>query len=121
MWTATRKLLGECDLFPGLEQAEQVVANIPCTVTDDRMRTRTRHSILISSKQLSDPIRTARSFSKFVSRSFSKFVTTHSYSLLSHTASLAQHHILVEDGLDNRIGLIDWEYASWYPEHWDYL
>ncbi|KAF2188828.1 kinase-like protein [Zopfia rhizophila CBS 207.26] len=38
--------------------------------------------------------------------------------LFSH-GDLAQHNILIKDG---RItGLLDWEYAGWYPEHWDYI
>jgi aminoglycoside phosphotransferase (APT) family kinase protein len=38
--------------------------------------------------------------------------------VFSH-GDLAQHNILVKDG---RItGLIDWEYAGWYPEHWEYI
>ena len=33
---------------------------------------------------------------------------------------LVQHNILVRD--DGRIsGLIDWEYAGWYPEYWEYV
>jgi aminoglycoside phosphotransferase len=38
--------------------------------------------------------------------------------VFSH-GDLAQHNILVKNG---RItALLDWEYAGWYPEHWDYL
>lgn len=38
--------------------------------------------------------------------------------VFSH-GDLAQHNILVKDG---RItGLLDWEYAGWYPEYWDYI
>jgi aminoglycoside phosphotransferase len=38
--------------------------------------------------------------------------------VFSH-GDLAQHNILVKDG---RItGLLDWENAGWYPEHWDYI
>ncbi|KAL5116988.1 hypothetical protein ACEQ8H_005074 [Pleosporales sp. CAS-2024a] len=32
---------------------------------------------------------------------------------------LAQHNILVKDG--QITGLLDWENAGWYPEHWDYI
>ncbi|KAF1831239.1 kinase-like protein [Decorospora gaudefroyi] len=38
--------------------------------------------------------------------------------VFSH-GDLSQHNILVKDG---RItGLIDWETAGWYPEHWEYI
>lgn len=32
---------------------------------------------------------------------------------------IAQHNILVKDG--QITGLLDWENAGWYPEHWDYI
>lgn len=32
---------------------------------------------------------------------------------------LAQHNILVKDGMIT--GVIDWEYAGWYPEYWEYV
>jgi aminoglycoside phosphotransferase (APT) family kinase protein len=55
-----------------------------------------------------DPIRTAL---------FKQIRNDHRI-VFSH-GDLAQHNILVKDG---RItGLIDWEYAGWYPEHWDYI
>jgi aminoglycoside phosphotransferase (APT) family kinase protein len=38
--------------------------------------------------------------------------------VFSH-GDLAQHNILVKDGQIK--GLIDWEFAGWYPEHWDYI
>lgn len=38
--------------------------------------------------------------------------------VFSH-GDIAQHNILVQD---NQItGLLDWEYAGWYPEYWDYV
>jgi len=38
--------------------------------------------------------------------------------VFSH-GELAQHNILVQNGRIN--GLLDWENAGWYPEHWDYI
>ncbi|CAI6342013.1 unnamed protein product [Periconia digitata] len=38
--------------------------------------------------------------------------------VFSH-GDIVQHNILVENG--KVTGLIDWEYAGWYPEHWDYI
>jgi aminoglycoside phosphotransferase len=38
--------------------------------------------------------------------------------VFSH-GDFAQHNILVQDG--RVTGLIDWEYAGWYPEHWEYI
>jgi aminoglycoside phosphotransferase (APT) family kinase protein len=38
--------------------------------------------------------------------------------VFSH-GDLAQHNILVKNG--QITGLLDWEYAGWYPEHWDYI
>jgi thiamine kinase-like enzyme len=32
---------------------------------------------------------------------------------------LNQHNIIVRDG--RVVGLIDWECAGWFPEHWDYI
>jgi aminoglycoside phosphotransferase (APT) family kinase protein len=59
-------------------------------------------------KTVPDPIRTAL---------FQQI--RHDHRIVFSHGDLAQHNILVEDG---RItGLIDWEYAGWYPEHWDYL
>jgi aminoglycoside phosphotransferase (APT) family kinase protein len=54
------------------------------------------------------PIRTA--LQKQI-RSNHRIVFTH--------GDLAQHNILVKDG--QITGLIDWETAGWYPEHWDYI
>ncbi|KAE9969029.1 hypothetical protein EG327_010781 [Venturia inaequalis] len=43
----------------------------------------------------------------------------HDHRIVFSHGDLAQHNIIVKDG---RItGLLDWEYAGWYPEHWDYL
>jgi hypothetical protein len=38
--------------------------------------------------------------------------------VFSH-GDFAQHNILVQDG--RVTGLVDWEYAGWYPEHWEYI
>ncbi|KAH3953589.1 hypothetical protein HBI24_120970 [Parastagonospora nodorum] len=38
--------------------------------------------------------------------------------VFSH-GDIAQHNILVKDG--EITGLLDWENAGWYPEHWDYI
>jgi aminoglycoside phosphotransferase (APT) family kinase protein len=38
--------------------------------------------------------------------------------VFSH-GDLAQHNILVKDG--QITALLDWEFAGWYPEHWDYI
>lgn len=32
---------------------------------------------------------------------------------------LSQHNILIKDM--NIVGLIDWEFAGWYPEYWEYV
>ena len=37
--------------------------------------------------------------------------------MFSH-GDLGFHNVIVKDGHVNAI--IDWEYAGWYPEHWDY-
>jgi aminoglycoside phosphotransferase (APT) family kinase protein len=43
----------------------------------------------------------------------------HDHRIVFSHGALAQHNILVKDG---RItGLLDWENAGWYPEHWDYI
>ena len=34
---------------------------------------------------------------------------------------MALHNIIVDDEGQNVTGLIDWEYAGWYPEYWDYI
>ena len=33
-------------------------------------------------------------------------------------ADLTQHNIIVRD--NHIVGLIDWQYAGWFPEYWDY-
>ncbi|KAF2757104.1 kinase-like protein [Pseudovirgaria hyperparasitica] len=38
--------------------------------------------------------------------------------VFSH-CDLSQHNILVKNG--KITGLLDWEYAGWYPEHWEYI
>lgn len=38
--------------------------------------------------------------------------------VFSH-GDLNLHNILVKDGAI--VALLDWEYAGWYPEHWDYV
>lgn len=38
--------------------------------------------------------------------------------VFSH-GDLAQHNIIVKDGQIK--ALLDWEYAGWYPEYWDYI
>ncbi|KAL1867497.1 hypothetical protein Daus18300_006341 [Diaporthe australafricana] len=38
--------------------------------------------------------------------------------VLTH-GDLSQHNILVQDG--KITGLIDWEFAGWLPEHWEYV
>jgi len=32
---------------------------------------------------------------------------------------LTQHNIIVKD--NKIVGLVDWEYAGWYPEYWEYV
>lgn len=32
---------------------------------------------------------------------------------------LSQHNILVQD--NTIVGLIDWEFAGWFPEYWEYI
>lgn len=32
---------------------------------------------------------------------------------------LTQHNIIVKD--NKIVGLLDWEYAGWYPEYWEYV
>ena len=34
---------------------------------------------------------------------------------------IALHNIIVDDHGQNIAGLIDWEYAGWYPEYWEYV
>lgn len=34
-------------------------------------------------------------------------------------ADLAQHNIIIRD--NNVVALVDWQYAGWYPEYWDYV
>ena len=38
--------------------------------------------------------------------------------VLNH-GDISLHNILVEDGAI--VALLDWEFAGWYPEHWDYV
>ena len=38
--------------------------------------------------------------------------------VLTH-GDLSQHNILVQNG--KITGLIDWEFAGWLPEHWEYV
>jgi hypothetical protein len=38
--------------------------------------------------------------------------------VFSH-GDLSQHNIMVKDG--QITGLLDWEYAGWYPEYWDHV
>ncbi|KAH7412157.1 kinase-like domain-containing protein [Phaeosphaeria sp. MPI-PUGE-AT-0046c] len=38
--------------------------------------------------------------------------------VFSH-CDLSQHNIMVKDG--QITGLLDWENAGWYPEHWEYI
>ena len=42
----------------------------------------------------------------------------HDHQIVFSHGDLAFHNIIVKDGHINAI--IDWEYAGWYPEHWDY-
>ncbi|KZF26914.1 kinase-like protein [Xylona heveae TC161] len=59
-------------------------------------------------KTIPDPIRDALSQQL---RSDHRIVFSH--------GDLSQHNILVKDG--QITGLLDWEYAGWYPEYWDYI
>ncbi|KAI9841637.1 MAG: hypothetical protein M1837_000484 [Sclerophora amabilis] len=34
-------------------------------------------------------------------------------------ADLAQHNIIIRD--NKIVALVDWQYAGWYPEYWDYI
>lgn len=41
-----------------------------------------------------------------------------SHQILFSHGDLSFHNIIVKEGHVN--GIIDWEYAGWYPEYWDY-
>lgn len=41
------------------------------------------------------------------------------YHILFSHGDLTQHNIIIKD--NKIVALIDWEYAGWYPEYWDYI
>lgn len=49
---------------------------------------------------------------------FNKQLRTDHRIVFAH-GDLSQHNILVKG--NKIVGLIDWEYAGWYPEYWDYV
>lgn len=55
---------------------------------------------------------------KPVLRALNSLPTSNHRLTFSH-ADLSQHNFIVRD---NKIaGLIDWEFAGWFPEYWEYI
>ncbi|KAI9674978.1 MAG: hypothetical protein M1817_001384 [Caeruleum heppii] len=51
-------------------------------------------------------------------RKFRQRLRTDHRMVFTH-ADLAQHNIIIRD--NNVVALVDWQYAGWYPEYWDYV
>ncbi|KAJ5176560.1 uncharacterized protein N7482_002437 [Penicillium canariense] len=52
-------------------------------------------------------------------RHYAKFALTDNHEICFTHADFAPRNILVEGGRVTAI--LDWEYAGWYPEHWEYI
>ncbi|KAJ5481848.1 hypothetical protein N7475_000660 [Penicillium sp. IBT 31633x] len=52
-------------------------------------------------------------------RHYAKFALMDNHEIVFTHADLSPRNILVEGGRVTAI--LDWEYAGWYPEHWEYI
>ncbi|KAJ5577142.1 hypothetical protein N7535_004068 [Penicillium sp. DV-2018c] len=52
-------------------------------------------------------------------RHYAKFALMNNHEIVFTHADFAPRNILVEGGRVTAI--LDWEYAGWYPEHWEYI
>lgn len=52
-------------------------------------------------------------------RHYAKYALTYNHDIVFTHSDLSPRNILV-DG-DRVTAIIDWEYAGWYPEHWEYI